>query len=288
MAKPRLLITYAHPDDESFGLGGLIAKYVAADIEVYLICATNGEAGTVSPEHMNGHDSIADLRLSELDCASALLGFTEVYKLGYRDSGMMNTADNDNPASLWFQWQNNRDTVLTKVVNIIREVRPHVIITFNEYGGYGHPDHIAIQQATVAAMEVVNDTSFVTSCPPYQPQKLYYSSLPRFIMRYRVWLTVLQGKNPRKSGRNADIDMVKILENANPATTYVDIKDYFDDWEAASACHASQGGGGFIRQMPKPARDILFAKQGFTLVQPENSLPKGRRESDLFERVVVD
>ena len=88
MSKRRLLISFAHPDDESFGLGGLITLYVAEGVEVYLICATNGDVGTVSPEMLNGYNSIKELRLAELDCASRKLGFSKVFKLNYKDSGM--------------------------------------------------------------------------------------------------------------------------------------------------------------------------------------------------------
>ena len=89
MPSRRMLISYAHPDDESFGLGGLIAKYVSEGVEVYLICATNGDVGTVSAEHLNGFSSVAELRLSDLDCAAEVLGLTQVFKFGYCDSGMM-------------------------------------------------------------------------------------------------------------------------------------------------------------------------------------------------------
>src|SRR5271166_245404 len=97
----RLLICYAHPDDESFGLGAFIAKCAAEGVEVFLICTTNGDVGTVSPEKMVGYASIAELRLAELRCASEILGFKEVVTLGYRDSGMMNSADNADPRSSW-------------------------------------------------------------------------------------------------------------------------------------------------------------------------------------------
>src|SRR5512143_3683720 len=90
----RLLISFAHPDDESFGLGPLLARCAAEGVETTLICATNGDAGSVEPEHLNGYHSIASLRLAELECASAVLGFKEVVTFGYRDSGMMGSADN--------------------------------------------------------------------------------------------------------------------------------------------------------------------------------------------------
>ena len=85
----RILISFAHPDDETFGLGGLIARYASEGIGVNLICATNGDAGTVSPEMMEGYCSVADLRLAELECAVQRLGVSRVFKFNYKDSGMM-------------------------------------------------------------------------------------------------------------------------------------------------------------------------------------------------------
>src|SRR5689334_3486846 len=128
MAERRLLISLAHPDDESFGLGGIIAKYVAEGVDVYYICATNGDRGTVSPELLNGYASIAELRLAELDCASEKLGFKKVYKFGYKDSGMMSSEDNKDAECLW---QAPQDQVTRQVVQVIREIQPQVVITFN-------------------------------------------------------------------------------------------------------------------------------------------------------------
>lgn len=289
MANRRLLISYAHPDDESFGLGALISRYVAEGVEVYLICATNGDAGTVKPEYLEGYDSIQDLRLAELDCASEILGFEKVFKLGYRDSGMMGTEANDDPDCLWYQWRHQPDDVTRRVVEVIREVRPHVVLTFNEYGGYGHPDHIAIQQATVAALGVTGASDYPTSdYPPYQPQKLYYTSIPKLTLQIAIWSLRLKGKNPREVGVNKDIDLVKILDHVLKPTTRVNIQDYYAQWEAASACHVSQGGGGGgMSRYPMWLRRMLAPTQGFTRIYPD---PGHSRvdEYDLFENVTVD
>ena len=111
MGNRRLLISFAHPDDESFGLGGAISKWVADGVDVYLICATNGEVGTIPDEMKDRYSTIAELRLSELDCAAQKLGFCEVFKLGYKDSGMMGSDTTKDPASLWYQWNNNAEEV---------------------------------------------------------------------------------------------------------------------------------------------------------------------------------
>ncbi|MCA9907518.1 MAG: PIG-L family deacetylase, partial [Anaerolineae bacterium] len=145
MSDRRMLFSLAHPDDESFGSGGLIAKYVAQGVDAYLICATNGDVGTVKPEYLNGYSSIAELRLAELACAASKLGLKQVFTLGYKDSGMMGSSANQDPACLW---QAPQDQITRQVVETIRQVKPQVVVTFNKYGGYGHPDHIAIQRAT--------------------------------------------------------------------------------------------------------------------------------------------
>ncbi len=240
----RLLLCLAHPDDESFGFGGLIAKYVAEGVDVYLVCSTNGDVGTVSPEHMNGYKTIAELRLAELDCASTILGFKHVYKLGFKDSGMMTDETIHDPACSWYTWQNDPDKLIRPVVNIIREIKPQVVMTFNRYGGYGHPDHIAIQRATVEAFALAADPHYETDgLPPFQPQKLYYNRFPTLLLRLAILWMRLRGQNPRKMGRNNDIDMQKILDHVEPAHARIDIRDYGEIWMRANACHASQGGG---------------------------------------------
>lgn len=279
----RLLIAYAHPDDESFGLGGLISKYVASGIEVYYLCATNGDVGTVSPELLEGYASVAELRLAELAAASQVLGFKKVYTLGYKDSGMMGSDFNQDPASLWYAGQHKPAEVVRHVVEAIRECRPHVVLTFNKYGGYGHPDHIAIQRATTEAFDKAADPAYVTGHEPWRAQRLYYSSIAKWAVQIGVWRARLMGKDPRKMGRNADIDIQAILDHVEPVHARVDIRDWFEAWDKASACHVSQLSGGF-RIVPKWARPVLTPYQFFTRVYPA---PARHRieENDLFENV---
>lgn len=282
--KPRLLIAYAHPDDESFGLGGAIAKWIDEGIEVYLICATNGERGTVAPEMLEGYSSIAELRLAELECAAQKLRITEVFKLGYKDSGMMGSPTCFDTECLW---QADVDEVTRRCVEIYREVQPHVVVTFNKYGGYGHPDHIAIQRAATKAFHLAGDASYVTGQPTYQPQKLYYSSIPKRQLQLGIALLRLRGIDPRKLGRNKDLDLVQILENVEPTHTNLDISRYFEAWDAANQCHQSQLGGGPTWRMPLSLRRWFAPHQGFTRVVPA---PARNRvdETDLFAGVQVD
>jgi len=282
----RLLISLAHPDDESFGYGALIGRCIADGIEVYYLCATNGDVGTVDPAMLNGYNSIAELRLAELDCASEILGFKKVFKLGYKDSGMMNTDANNHPDSLWYNWQHDSEDVLQKVTRVIRQVRPQVILTFNRYGGYGHPDHIAIQRATTQAFELAGDANFVTDgVQPHKPHKLYYSSFPKIFAHYTIWRTRLKGKDPRKMGRNKDIDYVKILKNIEPAHLKLNIQSYFDLWERASACHKSQGGGSQNQEIILKLLRYMFGRHSLlTRIYPQ---PPANRidETDLFANI---
>ncbi len=227
----RLLIAYAHPDDESFGLGSTIAKYHADGVEITLICATNGDVGTVAPERLAGYESIAALRLAELNCAAEVLGFKEVITIGYRDSGMMDSADNADPRSLW---QAPLAEVTDRIVEVMRRAKPQVVITFDPYGAYGHPDHIKIHRATLAAFEQVRaDGSDV-------PQKLYYMALPRTLLRFGVNLIRLTGRDPRRMGTNKDMDFAAVAEAALPFHACINVADYYEIGRRAAACHASQ------------------------------------------------
>jgi len=285
MANRRLLISYAHPDDESFGSGGLIARYVGEGVDVYLICATNGDVGTVSPEMLTGYKSVAELRLAELDCASQKLGLKQVFKLGYKDSGMMNSETSKDPSCLW---QAPREEVTRRVVQIIRDVRPQVVITFNRYGGYGHPDHIAIQRATTDAFHLAGDASYdANGQAPYQPQKLYYSNIPKLPLQIIMGWMRLRGQDPRRLGVNRDIDMQAVLDNIEPTHTLVNIRDYYEAWDAASACHVSQGGTSSINRIPLSVRKLIAPSQGFTRIHPSPSQNRVD-EYDMFAGVLLD
>jgi N-acetyl-1-D-myo-inositol-2-amino-2-deoxy-alpha-D-glucopyranoside deacetylase/mycothiol S-conjugate amidase len=158
-----LLAVFAHPDDESFGPGGTLAKYAAEGAEVWLVCATDGDAGTVDAEMLADYASMSQLRAAELCCAAQTLGLRGVDWLGYRDSGMAGSPDNEHPASLY---QAPLDEVTGKIVASMRQHRPQVVICDNQFGGYGHPDHIKLHQATVRAFEVANDAAHYPEAGP--------------------------------------------------------------------------------------------------------------------------
>lgn len=284
VAGRRLLISYAHPDDESFGLGAAIPKWIDEGVDVTLICATNGDVGTVPADLREQYATVAELRLSELACARQHLKFKDVFMLGYRDSGMPGSETADHPDSLWRHWRQHPQRVTAKVAEVLRAVQPQVVITFNRYGGYGHPDHIAIQRATARAFERLR---FSAETEPggnaYQPQKLYYAAFPRFTIRLGILAARLKGADPRRMGMNQDVDLLKILEHVEPVHARINVAAYFDIWELASRCHASQGGGRITRTS-RVLRRLLYGRQGFTRVYPPPERDQVD-ERDLFAQV---
>jgi LmbE family N-acetylglucosaminyl deacetylase len=151
----------AHPDDESLGTGGILAKYADEGVETYLVTATRGERGWFGdPDAYPGPEALAEIRKEELQDAAGVLGLQEVSLLGYAD-GRLDQAE--------------PDEVIAKLVAHLRRIRPHVVVTFDPYGAYGHPDHIAISQFTTAAVVAAAGRNGGTLHDrPYQVPKLLY------------------------------------------------------------------------------------------------------------------
>ena len=263
---PIILAALAHPDDESFGMGGTLALYARRGADVYLACATRGEVGTVDPEHMKGFATTAEMRESELRCAADQLGLRDVFFLGYRDSGMPGSPDNQHPDA---QVAHPVEEVAVKVLKYIRELKPDVVITFDPIGGYRHPDHIHIHNATVLAFEKANDASFHPEAgAPFQPGRLYFHTFPRLFLKIIVNLMPLIGKDPRKFGRNGDIDMKSLADVNFPVHARIEIGDVAHIKAAASACHASQGGMGMRSGMMGLFMRLLGEKEDFMQAYP--------------------
>jgi LmbE family N-acetylglucosaminyl deacetylase len=244
--KRRLLAVFAHPDDESFGPGGTLALYARRGVEIYLICATRGEAGKI-PDSMNDESkTVAELREEELRCAASLLGLKEVYFLDYRDSGMEGTLDNDHPHALSAA---PVEDVAAKITHLLRQIKPQVVITHDPKGGYLHPDHIATHNATVEAFYASNDPDrYKSNLPPHSPQKLYFTTYSRKFMRLIVRILPLVGIDPRHFGKNQDIDLLELVKHEYPIHARINIRSVQEIKERASACHASQLDHGFRRR----------------------------------------
>jgi len=157
MKSQSILAILAHPDDEVLGPGGTLAHYAAGGYRVELVCATRGEAGEIAEASLATRQNLALVREQELRCSAAALGISQVTLLDYRDSGMEGTPDNDHPRAFVNATQ---ESVLPELVKVIRHLQPSIIITFEPYGGYGHPDHIAINRHTLAAFEAAAESGY--------------------------------------------------------------------------------------------------------------------------------
>ncbi|HEY4691471.1 MAG TPA: PIG-L family deacetylase [Anaerolineae bacterium] len=285
----RLLFVFPHPDDESFGPGGTIARYAREGAAVHYACATRGEAGSVAPErltpfeHLPADQRLGALREGELRCAAGHLGLTGLHVLGYRDSGMPGSADNRDPRAFV---NADPDRVTGELVRLVREIRPQVVVTFDPFGGYGHPDHIFAHRRTTEAFHAAGDPKrYPEAGAPYRPHKLYWASIPKRWLKVMVALMRLTRRDPTKFGHNRDINLLEVAAREYPVTTRIDVWPYFPIKVQASACHASQGGGSLLLQrFPGWMRRSILGYERFTLVEPARN---GRRgiERDLFEGV---
>jgi LmbE family N-acetylglucosaminyl deacetylase len=278
-----LLSVLAHPDDESFGMGGTLALYAKRGAAVYLACATRGELGDVTPDCLEGFGSIAERREYELRCAASKLGLTAVHFLNYRDSGMPGSPDNHHPNALAAA---PLDEVAAKVVHLIRQIKPQVVLTFDPIGGYRHPDHIAIHLATVRAFQLAGDPTFAPDdLPPYQPQRLYFHTISRRMLRFAVRILPWFGKDPHKWGQNKDIDLASLAAEDFPVHAVIDYHEVLERKTQASECHESQGGPGMARGVMGWVLRMGGNQESFMRAFPAPS--NGLKEKDLFQGLDV-
>jgi LmbE family N-acetylglucosaminyl deacetylase len=237
-----LLAIFAHPDDETFGPGGTLAKYAAEEVAVHLICATRGEVGESDLDDLGDCEDLACQREQELRCAANVLGLSEVHFLDYQDSGMAGSLANEHPRALI---QADPDALAGQVADWIRRLQPQVVLTFDPYGAYGHPDHIAVHRATVAAYERLAKGE--------RPPELYFAAIMQTLLKWTVWLMPLFGFDARAVGKNKDIDLRAALDHALPITTKIDVGPYYEVKRQAAACHRSQlsGPGPFWDRLPQ-------------------------------------
>lgn len=283
MSNQKTLVFFgAHPDDEAFGAGGTLAQYAAAGVKVYYVCATRGEAGEAAPEYLKGYASMGDMRWAELECSARTLGLAGAIHLGYRDSGMPGSKDNKHPEALISR---PVEDVAGRMVKIIRELRPEIIVTFDPIGGYRHPDHIAVHKAAVKAFHAAGDANqFPEAGMPFQPQKLYYSIFSRRFLKIAVRLMPLFGQDPRHLGVNKDIDLAGLVQEDFPINAVIRLSSQSKETGArASACYKSQLGG-------TPRRSLLFrlaekiSRRNDLFMRAYPPVVGRKKETDLFER----
>ncbi|NUO45844.1 MAG: N-acetyl-1-D-myo-inositol-2-amino-2-deoxy-alpha-D-glucopyranoside deacetylase, partial [Streptomyces sp.] len=231
----RLLLVHAHPDDESINNGATMARYAAEGARVTLVTCTLGERGEVIPpelRHLSG-TALGEYRLGELTAAMRALGVEDFRLLGgqgrYQDSGMMGLADNDDPACFW---QADVDEAAAALVRVILEVRPHVLVTYDENGGYGHPDHIQAHRVAMRAADLAAEAGWTIP-------KVYWNRVPRTVgeQAFERLAEALPGLPFDKPGVLDDVPGVVADERI---TTEIDGTAHAAAKAAAMAAHATQ------------------------------------------------
>jgi len=273
MPAPRLMAVLAHPDDESLGVGGTLAKYASEGVDVFLVTATRGDGGRFRGHAQNdrqhpGSSVLAELREAELGAAASVLGVREVSILDYRDQHL----DRASP----------REAV-TAIVGHIRRVQPDVVVTFGPDGAYGHPDHVAISQFTTAAIVAAADPAFAfdgNHVPPtHAVSKLYYIAWPE-----SAW-------NAYQSAFRKLVSTVDGVERqAVPwpdwaITTVIDTRSFWPTVWQAICCHDSQVVAyERLKDLSPDDHEALWGRQYFYRVF--STVSGGReRETDLLEGI---
>ena len=244
-AAHRLLLVHAHPDDECISTGATMAKYAADGAHVTLVTCTLGEEGEILvPElvHLaaDKHDALGEHRIGELAAAMKALGVTDHRFLGgpgrWRDSGMMGEPTNERPNCFW---QADLDEAVGELVTVIREVRPQVVITYNEDGGYGHPDHIQAHRITVAAFDAAADPArYPDAGEPWQISKLYYTAFPVSFLRMG-WEALKEMGEEAPFGVTSPEEL-NFGDPDETVSTRIDARDHLDAKMDAMRAHATQ------------------------------------------------
>jgi LmbE family N-acetylglucosaminyl deacetylase len=242
MAGKTLLAVFAHPDDESFGTGGTLSLYASKGYCVELICATRGEVGEISDPSLATPETLAEVRENELRCAARGMGIRPPIFLGYRDSGMKGTPENDDPRCLH---QADRTLAIGKVVRLIREIKPDVVITFEPGGGYGHPDHVAISQITTAAVAAAADPAqyseqLFAGLAAHHTAKLYHTALPRQFFRKMAEMLLAAGVDVEKMSGVREGNMSEWGMADELVTSTIDVSSVLDRKIESFWCHRTQ------------------------------------------------
>jgi LmbE family N-acetylglucosaminyl deacetylase len=278
----RLLAVLAHPDDESYGMGGTLARYAREGVDVHVAIATDGAAGSIDARWQGDRSRLAEARAGEVRRASDVLG-VQLHMLGYRDSGYIGDPAGEHPKA----WINADETeAVGRVVGLIRQLRPDVLVTHDETGGYYHPDHIQCCTVVTAAFHAAGDpTQYPDLGPePFRPARFYYSAFSNRWVKVLMFYMRLKGQDPTRAGRNRDIDYSRIGLPPEKITTTINYRNYWDVKMAASAEHGSQGGGtSFSRMFPRWLQKLLFGYETFIRVSPP--LAPGVREKGFFDQL---
>jgi N-acetyl-1-D-myo-inositol-2-amino-2-deoxy-alpha-D-glucopyranoside deacetylase len=273
-----LMCVHAHPDDEASSTGGTLAKYAAEHVLTSLITATKGECGEIRDPNlrMAPWESLGMIRHRELTLATAVLKVNFVNFLGYRDSGMAGTVDNHHSDA--FCNADPEEACRLLVLNI-RKLRPQVLVTYNEHGGYGHPDHVMCNRITDAAFDLAADPEFAWDDgeAPWQPRKLYHIAHSR--ESYARAAEALKARGLE--------DLVPMRRNYetfgvpdSEITTRIDISDFVGVKREALLCHKTQTTGSRWQRMPDDIMREYYAEETYVRVRSLVDAPAA--ETDLF------
>jgi N-acetyl-1-D-myo-inositol-2-amino-2-deoxy-alpha-D-glucopyranoside deacetylase len=291
-SRRRIVFVHAHPDDETTATGVTMAKYAAEGAHVTLVTCTRGEEGeVVAPGlealHSSADDRLGEHRVSELATALEALGVTDSRFLAgpgtYRDSGMAGTSTNEHPHAFA---RADVDEAAARLVEVLRDVRPQVLVTYDARGGYGHPDHVMAHRVATRAVELSADPAHGTGVP-WQVDKVYESAIPE--RRFREGMRRMVDAGVDLGGFDADAAAAEMTLPDELVTTVIDGTAHLDAKVAAWRAHASQVGEDFFfLRMPADLAREAFGLEFYRCVRgqpvPDPADPEGR-ETDLFAGV---
>lgn len=275
-----LMVVHAHPDDEAIGSGGLFARYSAEGVRTVLVTCTLGEEGEIVVPEMDtpeNHERLAEIREQELLAAVKHLGIQHLELLPYRDSGMIGTPSNQHPECFA---QADLDEATGRLVALVRRYKPQVLMTYNEEGGYGHPDHINAHKITVAAFDAAGDPErYPEAGPAWTPSKLYYMSFRRALW-LKAW-TLMRERGIATPLDQENFDPARYIDDPRVTTT-IDIRDYLEPKRLALIEHRTQIRPDWVwLVVPDDLREELFAAEHFIRIQSRVPVPEGE-EADVF------
>ncbi len=276
MSSLALLGLFAHPDDEQL-MSGVFAQEAAAGTRTGLICATRGEAGEIAEPSLSTVETLGKVREAELRAACAVIGVKNLWFLDYRDSGMMGTADNENSANFY---RSDPSEAVGRVVKIIRDFKPNVMVTFDPTGGYGHPDHLTIcKVATEAFAAAADPQRYPEAGDPWQADRIYYAAFPRSsIKRLQEFI---EASNMETGFRGLDPDKFGLPDAE--ITNVIDVREWKDVKEKSLQMHRTQmNPNGPFAKMPPEIMGAWREKEHFALAAGK-PLPGGEAaRGDLF------
>jgi LmbE family N-acetylglucosaminyl deacetylase len=258
---------HAHPDDEAIATGGTMAKAAAAGHRVVLVLATKGEHGEVEESFLDPGEELWERRVQEAEQAAKILGAQRVEFLGYRDSGMVDTPENEAPDSFW---QADVDVAAQRLAAILEEEKADVLTVYDPNGNYGHPDHIQVHRVGARAGELA------------KTPKVYEATIDRDYIRSLIAQAAELGLPDLPNDRPQNPEEFDMGMPGELITTRVDVGEFLDAKRRAMQAHASQiAETSFFLSMPEPAFQLTWGTEFYIL----RGAPQGTVETDLFEGI---